>query len=181
MIAPGIPIARPHSFQFSRRRSISRRISPSCIAYFPQRRSSFANSQYHQVLRSSLFFTALPPKPLARHYITNRPKAIGHPRTSKNAGSSSPRSGSSSGRRQRYPAEDLAGRGLLLQCLRKFARAGLHLVEQPHVFNRDHRLVSKVVTRSICCWVNGWTLVRVKNRTPIGVPSRNSGTPTVVR
>ncbi len=66
MIAPGIPIARPHSFQFSRRRSISRRISSSCIAYFPQRRSSFANSQYHQVLRSSLFFTALPPKPLAR-------------------------------------------------------------------------------------------------------------------
>ena len=32
-------------------------------------------------------------------------------------------------------------RRLLLQRLGQFARAGLHLVEQPHVLDRDHRLV----------------------------------------
>ena len=34
-------------------------------------------------------------------------------------------------------------RGLLLQGLRDFARARLHLVKQPHVVDRDHRLISE--------------------------------------
>ena len=39
--------------------------------------------------------------------------------------------------------QHLGGRGLLLQRLAKIARPRLHLVEQPHVLNRDHRLVGK--------------------------------------
>jgi hypothetical protein len=39
--------------------------------------------------------------------------------------------------------QNLGGRGLLLQCLRQFARARLHLVKQPHVLDRDHRLVGE--------------------------------------
>ena len=35
------------------------------------------------------------------------------------------------------------GRGLLLQRFGKLARARLHLVEQPHVLDRDHRLVGE--------------------------------------
>ena len=37
----------------------------------------------------------------------------------------------------------LGGRRLLLQRLGEFARARLHLVEQPHVLDRDHRLVGE--------------------------------------
>ena len=39
--------------------------------------------------------------------------------------------------------QDLRGRGLLLQRLAQVARARLHLVEQPHVLDRDHRLVGE--------------------------------------
>src|SRR5215813_7328050 len=46
-------------------------------------------------------------------------------------------------RRARDNTEDLRGCGLLLKRLSKLARTGLHLVEQPHVFDRDHRLVGK--------------------------------------
>ena len=46
-------------------------------------------------------------------------------------------------RRARDHTEHLGGRRLLLQRLRQLARAGLHLVEQTHVFDRDHRLVGK--------------------------------------
>ena len=38
---------------------------------------------------------------------------------------------------------DLAERAQLLDRLRKFARARLHLVEQPHVLDRDHCLVGE--------------------------------------
>src|SRR5262249_55866310 len=40
-------------------------------------------------------------------------------------------------------AEDLAGRGLMLQRFRQLARARLHLVEESHILDRDHRLVGK--------------------------------------
>ena len=40
-------------------------------------------------------------------------------------------------------AKHLRRRRLLLQRLGQFARSRLHLFEQPHVFNRDHRLVGK--------------------------------------
>ena len=40
-------------------------------------------------------------------------------------------------------AEDLAGRGLLLEGLRQLAVPGLELREQPHVLDGDHRLVGE--------------------------------------
>ena len=60
--------------------------------------------------------------------------------------------------------QDLAGRGLLLQRLGELARARLQLLEQPHVLDRDHRLVGEGLTSSICLSVNGCTSVRVKRR-----------------
>src|SRR5262249_32808004 len=45
--------------------------------------------------------------------------------------------------RARDDLEHLGGRGLLLQRLAYFARARLHLVEQPHVLDRNHRLVGE--------------------------------------
>ena len=47
---------------------------------------------------------------------------------------------------ERRAADDLqhvGGRGLLLQRLGEIARARLHLVEQPHVLDRDHGLVGE--------------------------------------
>ena len=40
---------------------------------------------------------------------------------------------------------------------------------------------AKVVTSSICLSVNGRTVRRVSTITPIGIPSRSSGTPSTVR
>ena len=40
--------------------------------------------------------------------------------------------------------QHLGGGGLLLQRLGELARARLHLVEQPHVLDGDHRLVGEV-------------------------------------
>src|SRR5262249_1345574 len=40
---------------------------------------------------------------------------------------------------------------------------------------------AKVVTSSICLWVNGCTADRDSTITPIGAPSRSSGTPSIVR
>ncbi len=47
-------------------------------------------------------------------------------------------------------AQHLRGRGLLLQRFGELAGARLHLVEQPHVLDRDHRLVGEGLTSSIC-------------------------------
>jgi hypothetical protein len=44
--------------------------------------------------------------------------------------------------------EHLRRRRLLLQCLGKLARARLHLVEQPHILDRDRRLVGKSFEKS---------------------------------
>ena len=57
----------------------------------------------------------------------------------------------------------------------------LDFVEQPHVLDRDRSLVGKVLASSICLSVNGRTSERVNTRTPIGMPSRNMGTPRMVR
>ena len=46
-------------------------------------------------------------------------------------------------RRARDDTEDLRGCRLLLQRFGKFARARLHLVEQAHVLDGDHRLVGE--------------------------------------
>ena len=47
------------------------------------------------------------------------------------------------GRRRRDSAEDVAAAGLVGQGLGKFARLGLHLVEQTDVFDGSHRLVGE--------------------------------------
>jgi len=39
--------------------------------------------------------------------------------------------------------ENVGRRGLLLERLRQLFRARLHLLEQPHVFDRDHRLIGE--------------------------------------
>ena len=49
---------------------------------------------------------------------------------------------------------------LLLQRFGEFDRAFLHLVEQPHVFDRDHCLVGEGLTSSICFSLNGRTALR---------------------
>src|SRR6516165_12312257 len=41
------------------------------------------------------------------------------------------------------PLKDFRCRRLLLQRLRELARARLHLIEQAHVLDRDHRLVGE--------------------------------------
>ena len=46
-------------------------------------------------------------------------------------------------RRTADDLQHLGGGGLLLQRLGQLARARLHLVEQPHVLDRDHRLVGE--------------------------------------
>ena len=53
--------------------------------------------------------------------------------------------------------------------------ARLHLVEQPHVLDCDHRLIGEDVTSSICFSVKGLTSVRCRAIAPIGTPSRRSG------
>src|SRR6266481_7341213 len=45
--------------------------------------------------------------------------------------------------RARDGPQNLAGRRLLLQRLGQIARARLHLLEEPHVLDRDHRLVGE--------------------------------------
>ena len=73
------------------------------------------------------------------------------------------------------------GRGLLLQRLGQLARARLHLVEQPHVLDRDHRLVGERGDQ-FDLLVGEWlTSIRVSVNTPIGTPSRSNGTPSMVR
>src|SRR3954464_7304634 len=46
-------------------------------------------------------------------------------------------------RRAADDLEDVGGGGLLLKGLRKIARARLYLIEQPHILDRDHRLIGE--------------------------------------
>ena len=77
--------------------------------------------------------------------------------------------------------QHLGGRGLLLQRLGQLARARLHLVEQPHVLDRDHRLVGEGRDQFDLLVGERPHRLRGKMITPIGVPSRSSGTPSTVR
>src|ERR1700730_2878484 len=70
---------------------------------------------------------------------------------------------------------------LVLACLRQLPILVLNLLEQPHILNGNHRLVANVDTSSICFSVNGRTVTLAKLNTPIGTPSRISGTPRMVR
>ena len=85
-------------------------------------------------------------------------------------------------RRAADDLQHLRGRRLLLQRLGQIARARLHLVEQPHVLDRDHRLVGE--GRDQLDLLVGERLHVTRGagaNTPIGVPSRSSGTPSIVR
>ena len=77
---------------------------------------------------------------------------------------------------------NLAERAQFLDRLRELARARLHLVEQPHILDRDHRLVGEGGDQ-LDLLVGEWphARVRVKINTPMGLPSRSSGTPSMVR
>ena len=47
------------------------------------------------------------------------------------------------GRRRGDDLQDVGASGLIGQRLRQLARLGLHLVEQPHILDRDHGLVGE--------------------------------------
>src|SRR5262245_41860899 len=46
-------------------------------------------------------------------------------------------------RRARDDFENVTGRGLIIKSLLELALLGLHLVEQPHVLDRDYGLIGK--------------------------------------
>src|SRR5262249_27307608 len=77
---------------------------------------------------------------------------------------------------ERRPADHLkhvGGGGLLLQRFAEISGALAQFGEQARVLDGDDGLGGKVVTRSMCCWVNGRTVLRCRIMTPIGFPSRS--------
>jgi len=71
------------------------------------------------------------------------------------------------------------GRGQLVDRAGELGAAGAQLAEQPRILDRDHRLVGEGRDERICFSVKGSTRARVRLKTPIGVPSRKSGTPSM--
>ena len=57
----------------------------------------------------------------------------------------------------------------------------LDFVEETYILDGDCGLVANVETSSICLSVKGRTSDRVSVKTPIGTPSRDIGTPMIVR
>ena len=78
--------------------------------------------------------------------------------------------------RTRDDLQHLRGRGLLLQRLGKFARARLHLLEQPHILDRDHRLVGEG-RNQLDLLVGKWSRRATRDHamTPIGNPFSQQG------
>ena len=63
----------------------------------------------------------------------------------------------------------------------KLARARLHLVEQPHVLDRDHRLVGEGGEQlDLLVGERPASRYAAETIAPIGTPSRSSGTPNKV-
>ena len=71
--------------------------------------------------------------------------------------------------------QHLERRRLLLQRSDELARARLHLVEQPHVLDRDHRLVGEGRDQLDLLVGERPQLGRCSAMTPIGTPSRSKG------
>ena len=69
----------------------------------------------------------------------------------------------------------------MLACLRKLAALILDFIEQPHVLDRNHRLIGKGRDQLDLLLREGLYPLRVTASTPIGAPSRNSGTPSTDR
>ena len=63
-----------------------------------------------------------------------------------------------------------AERAQFLDRAAKLIGALAQLIEQPRVLDGDYRLISKIVTNSICLSVNGRTSWRLRNNTPIVIP-----------
>ena len=86
---------------------------------------------------------------------------------------------------ERRAADDLehvGGGGLLLQRFGQIVGALLHLVEQPHVLDRDHGLVGEGGDQLDLLVGERAHLARASaTSTPIGAPSRSIGTPSMVR
>ena len=66
---------------------------------------------------------------------------------------------------------------LVLERLLQLPRARLHLLEQPHVLDRDHRLVGERGDEFDLLFVEGVTVRRAIVKTPTATPSRSIGTP----
>ena len=80
-------------------------------------------------------------------------------------------------RRTADHAQDLARRRLLLQGLGEVAIAGFQLLEQPHVFDRDDRLVGEgLEQRDLLVGESAPGSGRPTEMAPIAVPSRSRGT-----
>src|SRR5215470_15269332 len=73
--------------------------------------------------------------------------------------------------------QDLGAGRLLLERLGELARACLHLVEQAHVLDRDHRLVGEGLEQLDLLRTEG-PRFGAATRVPATIPSRSSGTPT---
>ena len=71
--------------------------------------------------------------------------------------------------------QHLGGRGLLLQRLGQFARAGPHLIEQPHVLDRDHRLVGERLDQLDLLIRERTDLQRVSTTAPTITPFAHTG------
>jgi len=65
--------------------------------------------------------------------------------------------------------------------LAKWRHYVLDFVEQPHVLDRDRRMVRKVVTSSICLSVNGTSRAARQDQHAGRSASRKIGTPRTVR
>ena len=66
-------------------------------------------------------------------------------------------------------------------CRSKLAISSAQFVEQPRILDGDDRLISEVVTNSICLSVKGSTFSLYKMKTPTRSSPRNIGTPSSVR
>ena len=78
-------------------------------------------------------------------------------------------------------AEHLGCRRLMLQGFAQFRVALLEFFEQPHVLDRDHRLIGEGFEQSDLFFGERTNLVRRILITPIGTPSRSSGMASAVR
>ena len=87
---------------------------------------------------------------------------------------------SSFGEREMTPSTSRR-RGLVLERLRQLLRARLHLLEEADVVDGDDGLVGEGGDEVDLALGEGAHLVRASAMTPIGSPSRNSGTPSMVR
>jgi hypothetical protein len=72
--------------------------------------------------------------------------------------------------------EHVGSRGLLLQRLAEVARAGLHLVEETNILDRNHGLIGECGGNSICFSLNGCRTGRVIANTPIWEPTPDQST-----